>query len=180
MERSLDKHQNETAKEIAFEAFLNGATQFCGAADLLVSGLEPHKLQHDPAYVLYFHATELALKAFLRFSGKTTAELKKDWSHDIEGLYGEALAFRLAPHRAIALKLQNVVYLLHAGNRDQGFRYFTLKSRETPEVRWAGEIVRALITLVETRTGYKRILHEPAVKVDFTFMKPCKKIADTT
>src|SRR6476660_4779149 len=119
--------RNRAENELAFEAVLNGAKRFCMAADLLLSTPQAASV-NDPIYVLYFHATELALKAFLRSGGEKTAALKNVWKHNLEKLYAEALARGLAPDTATALDLTNVVYLLHAGNKGEAFRYFTLES----------------------------------------------------
>jgi hypothetical protein len=59
--------QNQDDK-IGFGAFVNRAKSYCHYADLLVNRpnpeADPKNLSNDPIYLLYFHAAELALKAF--------------------------------------------------------------------------------------------------------------------
>jgi hypothetical protein len=177
-EGEMAVQQDGAESEISFEAFLNGSKQFCRAADSLLGLRRSKDDSLDPVYLLYFHSTELALKAFMRFRGKKTSELKTDWRHNLEKLHADAIVCGLAPEPADAFELSNVVNLLHSGNKGEAFRYFTLESRVMPDIAWASTIVNAVIRLVERRTGYAQTKSRSAVKLDLIVGPPLKKSSD--
>lgn len=142
--------ENETLPE----AFLNIAREYCEAANILLdvnSTKEQNKLLLYPIYMLYFHATELALKAFLRHKGIKTKDLKrKKWGHNLFILYSECVKEGIVSSNNFALELRNITNLLDSGNDDMAFRYWNPKSLTTASIDWAKKVVNNLIELVET------------------------------
>jgi hypothetical protein len=171
----MDKNQRIPEKEVTPAAFMNGAKQYRNAGDILLSARESTEAALDPTYMLYFHAAELALKAFLVFRGERTSALKSNWKHNLERLHREALLRGLDPEPAESLDLQNVIHLLHSGNQDEAFRYFTWESRSMPDIEWSSKVVNFLINLVEKRIGYVQKESGPAVKADLVWSQPSPK-----
>jgi hypothetical protein len=135
------------------EAFLNGAKGYCEAANLLLdqsSKIEANLLLRDPIYMLYCHATELSLKAFLRHKGLRTASLKTKFGHHLAGLHSQCTKVGLVIPKEFALDLVNVTSLLDSGNSDSAFRYWNPKSTVVPSLDWTKKVVIKLIELVET------------------------------
>ena len=121
------------------QAFLNFARQYYQAAEELAAS----KFRvTDARYFLYFHATELLLKAYLR------ARSVKSRGHNISELYKECRNAGLTIDSEDKYGLHNVVNLLESGNKDMGFRYFTLKSGSIPEMGWTREVVGQLMQAV--------------------------------
>jgi hypothetical protein len=170
--------QEQTEKEVHCGAFVNGARNYCSAADLLLRMRQTAAVSLDPIYMLYFHAAELALKGFLRFRGNETDALKAGWKHNLEKLHADARASGLDPEPADALDLQNVVHLLYSGNKQEAFRYFTWESRVMPDIEWASKIVNTLVALVEKRTGQTTGKPGPAVKINVVIGQPVSKSSD--
>lgn len=104
--------------------------------------------------MLYLHAAELALKAFLRHTGISTAILAKKgkgFGHDVQALHAAAIARGLSPEAELAPELMRVMQLLQSGNKDDSFRYWTDGETHTAEISWAGRVVNELVDLVEDR-----------------------------
>lgn len=80
--------------------------------------------------------------------------MKNKWKHNLEKIYAEALRLGLNPNRSDILDFHNVIGLLHTGNREEAFRYFTLNSRCLPDLDWTRNVVGQLVSLVELRVGY--------------------------
>ena len=171
----MSTKRNCPEKDVLPAAFLNGAKQYCDAADILLSAARETVTSLDPVYMLYFHAAELALKAFLAFRGEKTKVLKTGFRHDLGKLYNQALVRGLAPEATHSQDIQNVISLLDSANLNEALRYFTWRSRAMPEITWAGEVVNQLIRLVENRIGYPLGESGPAVKGDLTIGRPIPK-----
>ncbi len=129
-------------------AYLNFARQYYQAAEELAGS---KSRVEDARYFLYFHATELLLKAYLRAQGK-----EPEWSHELSKLLKECSALGLKIDSEDKYGLHNIVSLLESGNEEMGFRYFTLKSASIPEMGWTREVVGQLmqaVTAVVDPTG---------------------------
>jgi HEPN domain-containing protein len=142
------------------KAYLNFARQYFLAAEELSAS----KFRVDDArYHLYFHATELLLKAYLRAQGK------EPWNHELSKLLKECSDLGLRIDSEDKLGLQNIVSLLESGNEEMGFRYFTVKSGAIPEMGWTREVVGQLmlaVTAVVDPNGNSK----PGVAVKLTMM----------
>jgi len=148
-------------------AFLNMAREYFQAAEEL--GASKSRIR-NARYFLYFHATELLLKAYLRAGGV------KSKGHKISELYKECRDAGLTINSEDKHGLHNIVSLLESGNKDMGFRYFTKKSGSIPEMGWTQEVVGQLmkaVTAVVDTTGDSK----PGVAVKQTIMygKPVPK-----
>jgi hypothetical protein len=159
-------------QDIHFAAYLNGARDFCLAADKLLGCHNPAESDGSPIYFLYSHAAELALKSFLTFKGEKTNALKKKWGHDLEKLFADAKGRGLSPPTVEVINFGNVISLLKDGNKNEGFRYFTLKPGNKPDLEWAGKIVNQLLALVEKQTGYTKGPPGPAVAGSIIWSEP--------
>jgi two-component system, chemotaxis family, response regulator Rcp1 len=117
------------------KAYLNFARQYFLAADELAG----NKSRVEYArYYLYFHATELLLKAYLRLKGKDPS------GYELSKLLKECNDQGLLIDSEDKYGLRNLASLLESGNEEMGFRYFTLKSGSLPEMGWTHEVVRRL------------------------------------
>lgn len=87
----------------------------------------------QPAYYLYCHAIELALKAFLRGSGSTLTDLKGS-GHDIRKLLKKA--FRAGFHDRCLLEpgMISAIELVSPTYRDKEFEYIKTGSRVIPKL----------------------------------------------
>jgi HEPN domain-containing protein len=150
------------------KAYLNFARQYFLAAEELAGS---KSRVDDARYYLYFHATELLLKSYLRAHGR------EPWKHELSKLLKECGDLGLSIDSEDRYGLQNIVGLLESGNEDMGFRYFTLKSGSIPEMSWTREVVGQLmkaVTAVVDPDG-DSIKPGPAVKAVFMFGKPVPK-----
>jgi hypothetical protein len=143
--------ENETLPE----AFLNFARSYCEAANILLdvnSTKEQNQLFLEPIYMLYFHATELALKAFLRHKGFKSKKLrdKKKFGHNLFKLYKICVEEGFVSSNNFATELRDITNLLDSGNDDMAFRYWNPKSLTTANIDWVKKVVNKLIELVET------------------------------
>jgi hypothetical protein len=101
--------QNPPEKEVSPAAFLNGAKRYGEAANLLLSVSRTAGTSLEPIYMLYFHAAELALKAFLVFKGEKTEAIKRRWKHNLEKMHDEAIVRGLASEAAHSMDIRNVM-----------------------------------------------------------------------
>jgi hypothetical protein len=63
------------------------------AATLYKAEARPRGWHYEaPVHILYFHAIELFVKAYLRAQGVTDQELRRQYSHDLKSLIDEAEA----------------------------------------------------------------------------------------
>lgn len=162
----------KTQTQVTAESFLNYARQYFEAA---VTLLDSKSNLNRPINFLFFHATELALKAYLRAHGRTP---RRD--HDIETFYNECRELGLKIGSDDRFGLQNIVSLLASGNEDMGFRYFSLESGSEAELTWTRPRQRQLAFAVEhltnrtvcipnfffhQNTPYKRTRHVPSVSL---------------
>jgi hypothetical protein len=131
-------------------AFLNMAREYHDAANELfaVSESRPriapnHRPLSSPLSLLYFHALELGLKAFLRACGLPIEGARKH--HKLTKLYAECRRSGLVVDQDDRFGLGNIVSLLESGNERQGFRYFSSGSAVTADLAWTREIVQRFI-----------------------------------
>ena len=151
-------------------AFLTFARQYHSAAEHL---FDLRSTLSHPVHFLYFHAVELALKAYLR-----SFNVPIEKSHNLTELYEECRRHGLVIGPADRFEIANIVSLLESGNKYQGFRYFTLASRTLPELSWTREVVQELMRAVEERLEIyekQNPTSTAAVKFDITFGKPVEK-----
>ena len=143
----MTKQSKPNVKEILPAIYLSDARRYLLAADALLGFQASPQIGTDPIYLLYYHAAELALKAFLRFAGHTTAQLKS-MKHNLLALYRDAISAGLKPDARTAPNFQKVLALLYAGNKEEAFRYWNSEVRTLPETSWTAETVAALIAQV--------------------------------
>lgn len=129
-----DAEATSPPKDVHANAFLNRALEYHDAAKELFAVSERRPKIHgvralsDPLNFLYFHTVELALKAFLR------AHNHRPWGHKLTKLYEECRTLGLLIGQDDRFTIGNIVSLLQSGNKDQGFRYFNLKSATTADL----------------------------------------------
>lgn len=139
------------AGDVSPMAYFNMAREYLDAANRL-QDLDQGRAYSSPTNLLYFHAVELALKAFLRsFSRPILGTPRK--SHKLKQLYEEcrSLGLRVGPDDQVGIA--NIVNLLEAGNESQGFRYFNLRSVTVPHLSWTRQVVEGLMHAVEARVA---------------------------
>ena len=112
-------------------SFFGFAREYQNAANLLY---DSDKTLLDPIYFLYFHAIELALKAFLRAANIPIVADRKRKHHNLTKLYEECRTLGLTIGPDDRFDIRNVVVLLEGANEDQGLRYFNMKSHSAPEL----------------------------------------------
>lgn len=132
-------------------ALWGGAKDYHHAADLLfhVRQNRPEIYKQrpcssDPINFLYFHAVELALKAFLRSHNQPIRK-----THKLTNLYEQcrSLGLRIGP-RDLA-EIGNIVTFFEEGNKEQGFRYFPTSNKAEPELSWTREVVEQLMQTID-------------------------------
>ena len=94
-------------------------------------------------YLLYSHAAELALKAFL-----CAKNIPIPKTHELATLYAQSRSLGLVIGPSDRFEIGNIVLLLDSGNKYQGFRYFNLESGATVDLSWVHEVIPALIRAV--------------------------------
>jgi len=145
----MANHVKAAVREILPGIYLSDARRYLLAADALHESETASKIGTDPLYLLYYHAAELALKAYLRYAGHTTAQLKS-MKHNLLALYRDALSAGFKPSAETARSFQRVLALLYAGNKEEAFRYWNSDARTLPEMSWASETVAALVDQVSS------------------------------
>jgi hypothetical protein len=128
-------------------AFFNRAVDYHEAARQLFD-LHPDGSLSDPINFLYFHTTELALKAFLRSHDVPVLGTKRQ-SHKLTELYEQCRSLGLKIGQSDRVEIENIVRLLDGANEDQGLRYFSLRSGGGADLSWTHEIVEQLMRAVE-------------------------------
>jgi|ERR1017187_2246383 hypothetical protein len=141
-------------------SFLGFAKQYHQAANELLDLHATDGLLRDPIYFLYFHAVEMALKAFLRAHDVriTGTPWVREKGHRLFELYEECRSLGLSLGQKDRIGIRNIVILLDSGNKYQGLRYFTLESGSLPDLTWTRNVVEQLIKAVqpEVETCAKR------------------------
>jgi HEPN domain-containing protein len=131
-------------------AFLNMAYEYAEAAHELFILADTRPKIHgwlplrSPLYLLYSHAAELALKAFLRAKNMPIPK-----THELAKLYAESRRLGLVIGPRDRFEIGNIVSLLDSGNKYQGFRYFNLESGATADLSWVHEVIPELMRAVE-------------------------------
>jgi HEPN domain-containing protein len=164
------KFMNKIERELNVDAarLYAMAIRYAGAANRLYSlskatGKGPHYWPWShPIHFLYFHAIELALKAYLR-SHKVSVKR----THRISTLYQECRSRGLQIRRDDGTDIANVVNLLESNNEGAGFRYYDPDAGGTlPELSW---------TRYETN-GLMSVVGRDLRRLGFT-MKPTGRVA---
>jgi hypothetical protein len=153
-------------------AFFNMAREYHDAANELFVSVDTRQQQsHSPFYLLYFHTIELALKAFLRTHNKTRQH------HILTKLYSDSRDLGLVIGSRDKFEIGNIVSLLDSANKEQGLRYFNLKSVTTADLPWVREVTAELMRAVEphVRARPQQGNLKPDAKVTFTLAKPVPK-----
>jgi HEPN domain-containing protein len=129
------------------------ALRYLGAANKLYSlSLPSGKPAYlwpwsNPIYFLYYHAIELALKAYLR---SFNIDVKP--THKITKLYRQALRRGLRIRADDLTGIANVVSLLDSNIEGKGFRYFYPSSAANlPELSWTRREANQLMGVVGRR-----------------------------
>lgn len=105
----------------AASGFLNDATEFLAAAELILNRSTEVSL---PSYFLLGRSVELSLKAFLLASGMTIQELKsRKYGHDLEALLNEARARGIEAQVSIKEIESAVLELLNYDYFEKRFEY---------------------------------------------------------
>lgn len=169
------------SSDVSAMAHLNMARKYHEAADELFTVSEQRPKIHgqrqlsDPINFLYFHAIELALKAFLHFHDQKLPTSGRA-SHDITALYARCRKMGLVISPDDRLTIGNIVSLLSSGNKKDGFRYFNLESGTTADLEWTSEVVA---TLMDVITSIVKAIEPPRLaKIMLVVHKPIdRKIA---
>ena len=158
------------------KAFLNMARDYADAANelFMIAEARPkiqgrHLPLSSPLYLLYSHAAELALKAFLQAKNVPTPK-----THGLAKFYAESRDLGLVIGPQDRFQIGNIVSLLDSGNKDHGFRYFNLESCTTPDLSWVREVIPELIRAVEPHVQAHTDT-APGAKMILTFGKPVPK-----
>lgn len=93
----------------------------------------PRALAPTPAYYLYCHAIELALKAYLRGSGASIRDLKKI-GHDLNKAYRKALGMGLANICTLTEELVDVIELVNPIYSNKEFEYIKIGAKTLPQI----------------------------------------------
>jgi len=135
--------------------FQDGAARFLRAAD------EMYAFEHskewigtvqEPVYVLYAHAIELALKAFLRMKNVSTSELaKKPLAHDLLALYQRAVQLKLDPLPDVAKHFEVVLPLMKGSIDIHAYRYWTAETTDAPKANWLRSVAHEMNSTVASR-----------------------------
>ena len=158
-------------------AFVNTANEYYTAANTLFGLSEqPAKKVNrqsefsNPIYFLYFHAMELALKAYLVAQKVQIAGTHRRRGRPVKDLYEECRRLGLIVGPDDRVEIGNIVDLL--GNEFQTFRYFSIQSRELPALactrKAVGDLLDVVAACVEQRFPGSNI-PGPAVKADIIF-----------
>jgi len=141
------------AEEVTPFTFNLGAMRFLQDADDLFRIRQSDVLHptQEPVYVLYAHAVELVLKAYLRAAGVPTATLVKTFGHDVGELYDDAIRRGLDPLPEHAPHFDVVLHLTTESNRDQTLRYWTSATTRAPEITWLRKVAHYLVDHVAAR-----------------------------
>jgi hypothetical protein len=160
-------------------AYLNWAREYSDAANELLKVSEQRPKVYNvrefdgPISFLYFHAIELALKAFLRFHNQKIPTGGRA-SHDIEALYARCQKFGLTLGPDDRLTIGNIVSLLNSGNKKDGFRYFNLDPNITVDPVWTSEVIAELIGALAPILDTGDCPDEP-MKITLTVHRPVPK-----
>src|ERR1035438_2796025 len=170
MIRSRTKAKRRPTPEVDPIAFVKLAREFYNLAERS-SDLEASLSK--PLYFLYFHALELAFKAFLRSHHVPTSELqKKDKGHTLTVLYEDCRKLGLVIGPLDQFDIGNIVNMLQLANEYQGLRYFNPDLKSLPTLAWTRETVGELITTLEAKLGVVASTPGPATKLVFVWGKP--------
>ncbi len=130
--------------ETTAEAFLNMAQQYHLAATTL---FPIYQRVEPPLYLLFTHAIELALKAYLRSYGLSTPRGQQ--GHALQGLLAQCKRNGLQ----VGSDLQNVIQLLESENKQHGFRYFVFEATHRPDINYVREVVDKLMRIIEAEVN---------------------------
>lgn len=143
---------SKTESEMPPIVALGGAKEFFSAARMLTQSKNwlPSPTQ-DPAYTLYFHSLELALKAFLRYRQVPTDELRRhELGHDISALLERSIVEGLALSPELLAHIRTLAGILNEANRYQGLRYWN-GGGDIPNPDWTTETIEQLLSAVTAR-----------------------------
>ncbi|GAB4232353.1 MAG: hypothetical protein OHK0028_07770 [Deltaproteobacteria bacterium] len=118
----------------------------------------PRALAPIPAYYLYCHAIELALKAYLRGTGASITEIKRI-GHDLSKAYKKALSiglndiYELTPEQIEAINLANPIY------SKKEFEYIMAGFKTLPNINVLQGTAGSLIGGIRQFCNEKRNIH---------------------
>jgi HEPN domain-containing protein len=170
----------EESLNVEARAYYSMALRYLGAANKLYSlSLATGKAAHfwawfNPIQFLYFHAIELALKAYL-----WSFNLNVERTHNITNLYRQCRDRGLKIRADDLTGIANVVSLLDSNNEGKDFRYFSSKSRgNLPELSWTRDEANQLMGVVGRRLrrmGFTTKPGQPIVRLVGILGKPRKR-----
>ena len=168
----MKRQRRKSPHGLSAKATYRRALQFLTAANRLYVPVRNRSLLHHPIYFLYFHAIELAFKAYIH-----SYNLAPTRSHRLQELYKQCkkLGLVVGPHDLT--NVGNVVTLLDSGNEGHGFRYFNPDSGNLPDLSWTRDMAGQLLRVVVRRMhaiGYTSAVGPP-VGIRLVFGKTPKK-----
>ena len=128
-------------------------------AGFAVATSVPRALAPTPAYYLYCHAIELALKAYLRGTGASITDLKRI-GHDLTKAYKTALRIglkdicELIPEQVEAIILVNPIY------SKKEFEYIKVGAKTLPNINVLQGTAGSLIYAIKQFCYEKRNIHD--------------------
>jgi hypothetical protein len=160
-------------REIDPTSFLRLARDFYTVAER-ASDLEGSLSK--PLYFLYFHALELAFKAFLRWHNVSMVVLQKKRGHQLRKLYEDCRQLGLVIGTRDQVDIGNIVNLLEGANEYEGLRYFNPDLKSLPTLSWTRETVKELIETLELRLEVlPNAAPGPATRLLIVWGKPTSK-----
>ena len=150
MSRRIPNSKPITDPDVSATAFLNKSRDWNSAANQLFDLRRDSGPIGNPVTFLYFHAIELALKAFLRSFNLPILGTPRQ-SHNLTELYEECRKYGLVIGPSDRVEIGNIVTLLEHGNESQGLRYFNPKLKAIASIAWTREVTEQLIRSVEAQ-----------------------------
>jgi len=133
------------------------AKDYSDAGRVVVENLK-EAIAPSPAYYLYCHAIELALKAYLRGSGARLEELKQI-GHDLSMAYKKALAAGIKNECKITLDMERSINLVNQVYREKEFEYIKTGARTIPTIAILRATTDLLVVELKRYCYDKRNVH---------------------
>lgn len=118
----------------------------------------PRAVAPTPAYYLYCHAIELALKAYLRGKGASIKDLKRI-GHDLFKAYDKAMSIGLKNLCELTPELVDAIKLVNPTYSKKEFEYITAGAKTLPQIEIIQETAVSLIYGIERFCCEKRNIH---------------------
>jgi hypothetical protein len=140
--------------------FVTTAVQFAEAARVLQRESEvSHKID-TPAYVLFGHSIEMALKGYLRASGWSPTKLRRQLGHDLNKALASAKTDGLESHVKINTQFEDRLDLLNQIHLTRELFYPRVGFVRLPLLKHVAEmadlLIRNIFPVVTERDGFRR------------------------